>query len=238
MQAFGGRIEQSSLKDKVLAILRKNLITGDLVEGQLYSAASIAAELGVSTSPVREALLTLVDQGVMEAVRNRGYRVLPLGEQDLQEIYQMRALLEIPSMVGLSGHAEVLAREAEFRGLADDIVGAVASGDVVAYLEADLVFHLSLLRILGNHRLTSTVKSLRDQTRQLRLTTQLGTDELVRTAQSHLHIVDALVAGDSERVRQLMIEHLEHIRTDWGSDVLDAAAGMSAAVSTPHGSYQ
>lgn len=231
MQAFGGRIEQSSLKDKVLAVLRKNLITGDLVEGRLYSAASIAAELGVSTSPVREALLTLVDQGVMEAVRNRGYRVLPLGEQDVQEIYQMRALLEIPSMVRLSGHVEVIARSAEFRGLADDIVRAVAAGDVVAYLEADLAFHLGLLRVLGNERLIAAVKSLRDQTRQLRLTTQLGTPELVRTAQSHLHIVDALVDGDQERVRQLMVDHLDHIRTDWSSDDVTAAPRALATVS-------
>lgn len=213
---LGGRIEQSSLKDKVLTILRKNLITGDLVEGQLYSAASIASELGVSTSPVREALLSLVDQGVMEAVRNRGYRVVPLGEQDLQEIYEMRALLEIPSMVRLSGHPEVLVREYEFRSLADDIVQAVDRGDVVAYLEADLVFHLDLLRILGNERLVATVRSLRDQTRQLKLAAQLGSTELTRTAASHIDLIDAMVAGDADRLHRLMVEHLEHIRTDWG----------------------
>jgi len=230
MQTLGGRIEQSSLKDKVLAILRKNLITGDLVEGQLYSAASIAAELGVSTSPVREALLSLVDQGVMEAVRNRGYRVLPLGEQDRQEIYEMRALLEIPSMVRLAGHPEVISREGEFRLLADDIVRAVAGGDVVAYLEADLTFHLGLLRILGNDRLVATVRSLRDQTRQMRLVTQIGSDELTRTAATHIDLVDAMLADDGERLRRLMVEHLEHIRTDWGSvDLTRSESGQAAS---------
>ena len=217
MQTLGGRIEQSSLKDKVLAILRKNLITGDLVEGELYSASSIALELGVSTSPVREALLSLVDQGVMEAVRNRGYRVVPLGDQDRQEIYEMRALLEIPSMVDLAGNVEVIAREGEFRAKAENIVRAVAAGDVVGYLEADLAFHLDLLRILGNQRLVATVKALRDQTRQLKLATQLGSDELRRTAESHGLLVDAMVAGDAERLHLLMIDHLEHIRTDWHS---------------------
>ena len=216
MQTLGGRIERYSLKDKVLAILRKNLITGDLIEGELYSASAIAAELGVSTSPVREALLSLVDQGVMEAVRNRGYRVLPLGEKDRQEIHEMRALLEIPSMVRLAGHPEVITRETEFRQLADDIVRAVVRGDVVAYLEADLTFHLALLRILGNDRLVATVRSLRDQTRQMKLSAQLGSAELTRTAASHLDLVDAMVAGDAEQLRRLMVEHLEHIRTDWG----------------------
>ena len=230
MQTLGGRIEQSSLKDKVLAILRKNLITGDLVEGELYSASSIAAELGVSTSPVREALLSLVDQGVMEAVRNRGYRVLPLGEQDRQEIYEMRALLEIPTMVKLAGDPEVMAREREFRALADDIVHAVAHGDVVAYLEADLTFHLGLLAIAGNHRLVATVRSLRDQTRQLGLAAQLGTEELTRTAQSHTHLVDAMIAGDADRLRDLMVAHLEHIRTDWGAaDPVASPTGRAAS---------
>lgn len=217
MQTLGGPIEQSSLKDKVLAILRKNLITGDLVEGELYSAAAIAAELGVSTSPVREALLSLVDQGVMEAVRNRGYRVVPLGEQARQEIYEMRSLLEIPSMVKLAGNAEVIQREAEFRSLAGDIVCSVAREDVVAYLAADLAFHLGLLKIGGNQRLISAVKSLRDQTRQLRLAAQLGSAELQLTAESHIHLLDAMVANHPERLRELMVEHLEHIRTDWGS---------------------
>lgn len=215
VHSFGEPIEQLTLKDKVLAVLRKNLITGDLVEGRLYSASAIAGDLGVSTSPVREALLTLVDQGVMEAVRNRGYRVVPLGEQDRQEIYEMRALLEIPSMVALTGHPDVRERAAEFRELAAAIVIAAESGDVVGYLESDLAFHLGLLGILHNDRLVAAVRTLRDQTRQLRLAALIGTDDLLRAAQSHTDIVDALVSGTADRVRQLMTEHLEHIRTDW-----------------------
>ena len=224
VHSFGEPIEQLTLKEKVLAVLRKNLITGDLLEGQLYSAATIAADLGVSTSPVREALLTLVDQGVMEAVRNRGYRVVPLGEQDRQEIHQIRTLLEIPSMVSLTGHPEVRRREAEFRSLATDIVTAAGSGDVVGYLESDLAFHLGLLAILGNNRLLVAVRALRDQTRQLRLTALVGTDDLARAARSHLDIVAALVGGPAADVSRLMVEHLEHIRTDWHAGVPAAGA--------------
>ena len=213
--SFGEPIEQLTLKEKVLAVLRKNLITGDLVEGRLYSASAIAAELGVSTSPVREALLTLVDQGVMAAVRNRGYRVVPLGERDRQEIHQMRTLLEIPSMVSLTGHPEVRQRDIEFRSLATDIVTAAASGDVVGFLESDLAFHLGLLAILRNDRLVAAVRVLRDQTRQLRLSALVGTDDLAAAARSHLDILQALVSGSPDEVSTLMVEHLEHIRTDW-----------------------
>ncbi len=217
VQTFGRRIEQSTLKQQVLAVLRKNLVTGDLVEGTLYSASAIALDLGVSTSPVREALLTLVDQGVMEAVRNRGYRVLPLGERDRSEIHEMRALLEIPSMVRLAHCPDLVPRIREFAGVAGDIVAAAADGDVVAYLELDLAFHLGLLGVLGNDRLVAAVRTLRDQTRQLKLTALVGTDELERMAHSHVDIVEALASHDGPRVEQLMVDHLEHIRTDWHS---------------------
>ena len=181
----------------------------------------------MATSPVREALLSLVDQGVMEAVRNRGYRVQPLGERDRQEIYEMRALLEIPTMVSLAGNPEVGTRQAEFRAIADDIVRAAQDGDVVAYLESDLRFHLGLLGILGNERLVAAVKLLRDHTRQLRLTTMIGTETLTRTAESHLDILQGLLAGDADRVRHLMVEHLEHIRNDWGPADIAAPTTIS-----------
>jgi DNA-binding GntR family transcriptional regulator len=157
-------------------------------------------------------------------VRNRGYRVVPLGEQDRQEIHQMRSLLEIPSMVSLTGHAEVRRREAEFRSLAEDIVTAAGSGNVVGYLESDLAFHLGLLAILRNDRLVAAVRALRDQTRQLRLTALVGTDDLAAAARSHLDIVDALVSGAATEVARLMVEHLEHIRTDWHATHPDAKA--------------
>lgn len=131
----------------------------------------------------------------------------------------MRALLEIPSMVSLAGHPEVRARQNEFRSLAAQIVAAAGSGDVVGYLESDLAFHLGLLAILRNERLVAAVRALRDQTRQLRLTALVGTDDLAAAARSHLDIVDALVSGSAAEVSRLMVDHLEHIRTDWHAGV-------------------
>jgi len=96
------RLQQTNLRDQALEVLKLRLISGDLAPGQIYSAASLATELGVSNSPVREAMLTLVNQGLMEAVRNRGFRVVPLSEKERRNIYDLRLLVEIPSMARLA----------------------------------------------------------------------------------------------------------------------------------------
>lgn len=221
------KLAQSSLRDQVLAILRKGLITGDLVPGELYSASQIATDLGVSTSPVREAMLTLVNQGVMEAVRNRGFRVIPMGEQDRKNIHELRVLVEVPSMVRLAGDPQLKKQEAKFRALAEQNIAAAEEGDLVTYLNTDLRFHLGMLEILGNEKLTTLVEGLRDQTRQLGLKSYSRRESLRATAQEHLLILDALVDGRHDEVEKLMTAHLEHIVQDW--EVPDATSEDASA---------
>jgi DNA-binding GntR family transcriptional regulator len=132
-------------------------------------------------------------------------------------------------MVALTGHSEVRRREAEFTSLATDIVTAAGSGNMVRYLESDLAFHLGLLAIRGNSRLVAAVRSLRDQTRQLRLTALIGTADLAAAARSHLDIVEALVSGTADQVSRLMEEHLEHIRTDWHAGASASAPGSAGS---------
>ena len=86
-------LKQPSLRDQALRVIREGMVSGELEPGGIYSATALATQLGVSASPVREAMLTLVNQGLMEAVRNRGFRVLPLDDEDRREIYEMRCLL-------------------------------------------------------------------------------------------------------------------------------------------------
>src|SRR5438445_2065516 len=161
------RLQTTNLRDQALEVLKLRLISGDLAPGQIYSAASLAAELGVSNSPVREAMLTLVNQGLMEAVKNRGFRIVPLSEKERRNIYDLRLLIEIPSMARLASMKEkVAARKEEFSKIASDMVACAKKGDIVGYLDADRHFHLGLLDILENDQLTAIVENLRDQARQ------------------------------------------------------------------------
>lgn len=210
------QLQQTNLRDQALAVLKLRLVSGDLAPGQIYSAASLAAELGVSNSPVREAMLTLVNQGLMETVRNRGFRVVPLSDKERRNVYDLRILLEIPSMAKLASMSEKVAeRRTEFSKLASEIVKCAKKGDVVGYLEFDLEFHMRLLSLLENDHLTAIVGNLRDQARQYGLKTLSERGKLVESAEEHLPILDALIAGDEKLTTKLMTRHLAHHLGDW-----------------------
>ncbi|HEY0123069.1 MAG TPA: GntR family transcriptional regulator [Rhizobium sp.] len=210
------QLQQTNLRDQALAVLKLRLVSGDLAPGQIYSAASLAVELGVSNSPVREAMLTLVNQGLMETVRNRGFRVVPLSDKDRRNVYDLRILLEIPSMAKLASMKEkVIGRREEFSKIASDMVGCAKKGDVVGYLEFDREFHMRLLGILENDHLTSIVGNLRDQARQYGLKALSESGTLVKSAEEHQPILDALIAGDKKLTTKLMTEHLAHHVGDW-----------------------
>ncbi len=216
MSGNGSLVESRTLRDQIVSLLRKRLIVGEMKAGELYSATTISQELGVSSSPVREALLKLVDQGMLEPIRNRGFRVTPMSDQDRSDVHHLRVLVEVPTMQDIAGDPELVERQSEFRALAHDIVAAAERADYVAYIEADRRFHLGLLEIAGNRRLVSLVEGLRDHTRQGRLTTMYSSGQLRRTAEEHFAILEALLSGDRERVGALMVQHLEHVTADWG----------------------
>lgn len=210
------RLQQTNLRDQALEVLKLRLISGDLAPGEIYSAASLAAELGVSNSPVREAMLTLVNQGLMEAVRNRGFRVVPLSEKERRNIYDLRLLVEVPSMARLASMKEkVSARKDEFSKIASDMVDCAKTGNIVGYLDADRRFHIGLLEILENDQLTAIVENLRDQSRQYGLKALSESGALVKSAEEHQPILDALIAGDRKLTTKLMTDHLSHLVTDW-----------------------
>jgi DNA-binding GntR family transcriptional regulator len=210
-------LQRVNLRDQALAAIRRALITGQIVPGVVYSAASLAAELGVSNSPVREAMLALVDDGLMEVVPNRGYRPVALSRSDLAEIAQLRMLLEVPA-AGVAAEMDLGERKLELETLVELIEETAASGDVGGNLEADRQFHLSLVDVCGNRRLTQHVARLRDQTRLYNLRNLAQTGALVASAGEHRPLLAAIVAHDRPRAENLMRAHLAHITTDWSTD--------------------
>ena len=207
-------IERTSLRDQALAAIRQALITGQIVPGVVYSAASLAAELGVSNSPVREAMLALVDDGLMESVPNRGYRPVTLTDADLAEIAQLRVLLEVPA-AGLAAEIGLGDRLGELSELVRVIEQTAALGDLPGNLDADRRFHLALVETCGNGRLTDSVARLRDQTRLYNLPSLAASGALIASAAEHRPLLDAIAAGNRPGAEALMRAHLAHITTDW-----------------------
>lgn len=198
-------------KDAILI----RIVTGDFVAGQVYSAPALAAALGVSATPVREALLELAGGGLVEAVPNKGYRIVDVTQDDLDEILQVRLMLEVPAAAEVAQLGTAAGQMPRFRALANDIERHAEDGDVPSFLEADRQFHLGLLETLGNGRLTDIVSRLRYQARLYGLAELAERGELKESAQEHGKLLDAISADDPTAAAAIMTHHLQHTRGIW-----------------------
>ncbi|MER6262963.1 GntR family transcriptional regulator [Streptomyces sp. NPDC059688] len=211
---LGGR--RSSFRERVADALRAALVAGELRPGEVYSAPSLAARFGVSATPVREAMLDLAKEGLVDTVPNKGFRVTAVSDRQLDEYTHIRALIEIPTVVELARTADRVSLEA-LRPAAREIVTAAVAGDLIAYVEADTRFHLGLLALAGNAHLVEVVADLRKRSRLYGLTALVEAGRLLASAEEHLELLDALLERDAQAVREVMTRHLGHVRGLWAS---------------------
>ncbi|MEV7287217.1 GntR family transcriptional regulator [Streptomyces sp. NPDC093252] len=209
-----GGVRSASYRERVADALRSALIAGELRAGEVYSAPALSARFGVSATPVREALLDLAKEGLLEPVPNKGFRVTAVSERQLDEYTRIRALIEIPTTAGLAAGADP-AELAALRPVAREIVAAAAAGDLIAYVGADTRFHLGLLALAGNAHLVEVVRDLRGRARLYGLTKLVEQGRLEASAEEHLELLDALLARDETAVRAIMTRHLGHVRGMW-----------------------
>lgn len=208
---------QANLREQIREALRALLITGQMRPGHLYSAPRLAAEFGVSPTPVREAMLDLVSEGLVEVARNKGFRVTHLEDRDLDEIAELRGLVEVPVMRAVARACTgPLAEEVErLREVARRIVAAAADGDLVTYTEADTEFHLRFLALHGNRHAVSVVRDLRRRSRLYGLEALVVAGVLAQLAEEHEQMVDAALDQDANAMQTLMSRHIGHIRSTW-----------------------
>jgi len=207
-------IEPTNLRLMARAAIRTHVITGQLEPGVLYPVSYFASRLGVSATPVREALLDLASQGLVVLARNKGFRIPELSEQELDEIYQLRLLVEAPAVTMAAGKLspELQRQCAE---LAKRIQSCAEEGDLVGFLESDRSFHSALLQPLNNQRLISLVDSLRDGARLWALPSLSRSDALKASAREHELLLRAMVKADVDTTKRLITHHLEHTRGLW-----------------------
>lgn len=218
---IGGAYVRPNLREQVTEAIQSALVSGEMQPDVIYSAPALAERFGVSATPVREALLDLAREGYVEPIRNRGFRVVPFSEKDLDEVLELRILLEVPTIAGLARTATP-GDLAPLRPLAKEIEQAARAGDLIAYLNADRHFHLALLELTGNTRLVATVGRLRAQARLYGLAPLREQGRLLASAREHRALLKLIGSGDEAGARQLMAEHVRHTRGIWaGKEAAD-----------------
>lgn len=212
MTSLDQAIERSNIREEAMRRIRAAIIYGEIEAGRIHSAPALAARMGVSVTPVREALLELANRGMVTQVRNRGFRVVEHTAEDVEAVLELRELLEVPKMASLAGRLSSM-ESAGFRELVDAGIEAAHRGDLGEFLALDRRFHLGLLRRAGNPRVADVVDQALDHLRLVTFATPAARPALLRVAEGHRAIIDAILGGDPAEVERAVREHLALTRT-------------------------
>ncbi|PRA08169.1 hypothetical protein CQ010_18420 [Arthrobacter sp. MYb211] len=201
--------ETSNLTELAYEQLRRAILIGTLEPGQLYTAGELAERVGVSRTPIREALLELERKGMVEIVKNRGMRVRQTSLEDLLEGFEVRLMLEVP----LTRRATEL-QDDQARSLVEsaffEFEQAARCSDIPATLRADRDFHRSLLAGSGN------VKAVQMLFEQRNLVLSGGVETVPRSRstrecfEDHRDIFEAFMNRDGVAAATAMGRHISN----------------------------
>ena len=197
----------ASLEEQVTATLESEILTGTLASGTALTEQSLSKRLGVSRTPIRAALHTLAEEGLINLIPNRGAVVVGVTREDLIDIYKIRMRLE-----GLASAlaAERISREdlATLRESVELAEFYISRNDTEHLKELDTQFHAIIYRASGNRMLNKTLSELHRNIISYRKMSLSVPGRLERSVGEHREILKAIEAGDAERADSLTCAHV------------------------------
>jgi DNA-binding GntR family transcriptional regulator len=202
-----GRIAPLALYQEVAERLRQRIFAHELPPGTWVDEQALAADYGISRTPLREALKVLASEGLVTLKPRRGCYVTEISERDLDEIFTVMALLE-------GQCAADTARKASetdlihLRSVHDELERAADTNDIDGFFEANQAFHQEVQHIADNRWLTQAITDLRKVIKLSRHHSLFSDGRLKQSLAEHRAILDALAHRDVARSEQLMREHI------------------------------
>ena len=197
----------ASLEEQVTSTLEAEILTGKLAAGTALTEQSLSVRLGVSRTPIRAALHTLAEEGLINLVPNRGAVVVGVTREDLIDIYKIRMRLE-----GLASAlaAERISKEdlATLRESVELAEFYISKNDTEHLKELDTQFHAIIYRASGNRMLNKTLSELHRNITSYRKMSLAVPGRLERSVGEHREILAAIEGGDAERADKLTSEHV------------------------------
>lgn len=196
-----------TLTDRTLEAVREGIRSGTLVPGELYSVYRLAENLGVSRSPVRDALLRLAETGIVNFERNKGFRVVLPGPRELAEMIAVRISLEVSAArrAALNIGQD---RDNKLQAVYAAMEEATKNNDELTFMNEDQKLHTVILKLAANSYVERVIETLRDATRLVGASTIKGTRDLGAVLIEHRPIVEAISAGDAKEAGRAMETHL------------------------------
>ena len=203
-RAVGPRVSRT---ERAYSEIRRRILENEMSAGTQVLEQELAEMLEMSRTPVREAMIRLAEEGMVEVRPRHGMRVLPISADDMREIYDVLTALE--SMAAELVAARGVSPE-ELRALqraVADMDAALAADDLRTWAAADERFHLLLVEYCGNERLRALVSGYWDQSHRVRLVTLRLRPKPVDSNKDHAAVVDAIARGDRVAARRLHRQH-------------------------------
>lgn len=206
--ATEGIHREATLREQVARALRASLFSGQIAPGQTFSVPALAEEFGVSATPVREAVLDLVQHGLVVPVPSKGFRVVDPSPTTIAQTIEIRRLLEVPTTLRIA-ESITMDQIAPLREMAAEILRHAELEDVPGFVGVDYEFHRSLLALSGNDMLVDLVEDLRSRGRIHTVPHAAAAGRLAEFAQEHVALLDAMAERDLPAVERITLAHME-----------------------------
>lgn len=218
------QINNKSLRERVLDVLRDAILHGDLKPGQTLVETELASQLGVSRAPLREAIQILNKEGLLETIPYHGTTVRRLRKKDIEELYSLRGELEafaIRRIIAADEHERV---GRELHEIFEQMLQAADRGDLKRVNAIDRDFHDALIHKSGHSLLATTWSGVALRVRQVMALRNMRNSDIKSIAYNHLPIIEAIRKGDAD---QGVILIKQHVATsgDLIADAWDDTAG-------------
>jgi DNA-binding GntR family transcriptional regulator len=202
-----------TLQQQAYDFVKAQIMNLELKPGQYITDSEVANRLGISRTPVREALRRLEQEGLLINQARRGWKVYALSLEDIHDIFDIKETLE-----GMIARRAAACPNEELRRAMVEAMKhmrrAAEDGDVEAWQEADVELHDAIFGMGGNERATNIIQSLNDQWHRVRIGFLAMQGRIQRSNPEHQAVIESILAGDGEEAERLMRVHLHNVREE------------------------
>lgn len=199
---------QLPLKEKAYNLIKKKIVKCELMPGTSLSESDIALELGISRTPVREAILRLSQENFVTIYPRKGIIVSPISVKDIHEVFQIREIVE-PQMAKIS--CKYMSKEylLNLKKRFEEIEFNLENSSAMEYFDLDIEFHKYIIECGNNSHLIQFTNKIFDLDYRIRVMSTLEIDDVEkRSKPEHFAIIDALIEKDLDKIDQTIKEHI------------------------------
>jgi DNA-binding GntR family transcriptional regulator len=201
------------LRETAYERLKDAIRYADLQPGEVLSEVSLSKALGISRTPVREAVRQLAQEGLIEIIPGRAIIIPRLSVQEVREVVHMRSLLE-PELARLAANSVTSEQVESLRGFCRKMQKAAENDDRMAWSKADARFHETLTSTCPSQYLGRTVFQLSNRMHDLAVISRTSQARLIACTEEHWAVVQAIAVGDSQAAARTMAEHIAQQRNN------------------------